>query len=207
LEWQRHGLGVPDEVKAATEGYREDMDTLRRFIAERCVLEKSARVDGADLWKEYQSWCQENGEFVGTARLLGRRLNEIGIAKGRLAKGNIWIGIGLLSIPQQAELATDDVGNVRSVSENTFTAYVRAHGADPEIDTQRTEHTQKEEKTIEIKDYVNLLSLDGMIQTESPWRIVRIEDGPDGNPYAFFDDAPGGWPLAQCERADTETEG
>jgi len=58
-----------------------------------------------------------------------------------------------------------------------------------------------------ISDYVNLIAADGAIQTETPWRIIRIENGPDGNPYAFFAEAPGGWPLAQCERADTETEG
>src|SRR5207237_1181559 len=40
LEWQRQGLGMPDVVKAATEGYRSEQDLLDAFIIECCVRDK-----------------------------------------------------------------------------------------------------------------------------------------------------------------------
>src|SRR5215212_3006671 len=38
LEYQREGLGEPEEVKAATASYRSDMDVLANFIEDRCVV-------------------------------------------------------------------------------------------------------------------------------------------------------------------------
>src|SRR4029079_2313008 len=32
LEWREHGLGVPDEVRAATASYREEMDVFGGFL-------------------------------------------------------------------------------------------------------------------------------------------------------------------------------
>ena len=38
LEWQRKGLGEPEEVRLATEEYREDMDTFAEFLASAAPL-------------------------------------------------------------------------------------------------------------------------------------------------------------------------
>ena len=38
LVWQQQGLGVPEEVKAATDSYREEMDILGEFLKDRCRL-------------------------------------------------------------------------------------------------------------------------------------------------------------------------
>lgn len=36
LDWQREGLGIPDEVRTATQAYRQEEDIVGQFIAECC---------------------------------------------------------------------------------------------------------------------------------------------------------------------------
>lgn len=58
---QEEGLGMPDEVRKATESYEADSDKIRCF-ADDC-LEK---IDGAeertaDVYRVFQIWCRDNG--------------------------------------------------------------------------------------------------------------------------------------------------
>jgi putative DNA primase/helicase len=46
IEYQRDGLGEPEQVKDATKGYRSDMDPLEAFIDECCVV-------GPDVWCKF----------------------------------------------------------------------------------------------------------------------------------------------------------
>ena len=51
-------------------------------------------------------------------------------------------------------------------------------------------------------EYCYLLSGDGVQQNAEPYFISAIETGSNGQQYARFYEADGGWPLAQCERTD-----
>src|SRR5215208_2414346 len=62
LEYQRNGLGEPEEVKAATEGYRSEMDVLAAFIEDRCVVHPKAHVGATPLYRAYKDWCEDAGE-------------------------------------------------------------------------------------------------------------------------------------------------
>lgn len=96
LAWQRHGLGVPAEVRAATEGYREEMDVVGAFLAERCVMKVGARVASGALFTAYEGWCEENGERPLSAKGLAMRLGERGLARARGTGGTrVWSGLGL----------------------------------------------------------------------------------------------------------------
>jgi len=98
LEWQRNGLGVPEEVKRATEGYRAEMDILAAFIADCCIIDKRAKVKASDLYKAYVEWCEENGERELSQRAFGMRLTERGFERQRSTRGtHLWLGIGLVT--------------------------------------------------------------------------------------------------------------
>lgn len=86
LEWQRIGLAVPEAVRIATEGYREENDALRAFLLERCVIDLSD-LDGCWVLKstfraEYEDWAKGVGAKFTlspkgiTANLLGRGIAE-----------------------------------------------------------------------------------------------------------------------------------
>ncbi len=94
LEWQRNGLQTPEEVKVATNGYREDMDGIGVFLKDCCVLASEVRTKSGDLYETYRKWCVDNGEFTIGNRQFGRRLSEKGF-QNQQSNGNWWKGIGL----------------------------------------------------------------------------------------------------------------
>jgi len=51
-----------------------------------------------------------------------------------------------------------------------------------------------------VGEYVLLLSADGVYQNATPYQIMAIVQGPDGQAYAQFTETNSGWLLAQCER-------
>src|SRR5262249_26973509 len=76
LAWQRDGLGIPDEVRAATADYRAEMDRLAGYLRERCVVENGASVASGDLYRAYQDWAKDNGETILSARSFASALVE-----------------------------------------------------------------------------------------------------------------------------------
>jgi putative DNA primase/helicase len=100
LRWQEEGLGVSAAVEEATEQYRLDMDPLRGFIEDCCVLLPHAWTPAAKLRAAYEAYCKETGEK--------RLLNPNEFAEGLRARGceterrgknrsRGWRGIGLLA--------------------------------------------------------------------------------------------------------------
>ncbi|TDA70639.1 MAG: DNA primase [Clostridia bacterium] len=99
LAWQREGLGVPDEVKAATDAYRQEQDVLAAFLEDCCIINPLAKAAAKDIYQTYLAWCEENGERPMSQRDLGMQLTERGFDRFRGGKsgGIVWRGIGLLT--------------------------------------------------------------------------------------------------------------
>ncbi|MDP9470657.1 MAG: phage/plasmid primase, P4 family [Chloroflexota bacterium] len=115
LDWQRDGLGEPQEVKTATAGYRAEMDVLGAFLEDCCIIASNAQCPAKDLYAAYQTWCEETGEKALTQKAVGQRLGERGFESGRLAGGQrtrVWKGIGLIGSAQQQEFSNDQAGHV-----------------------------------------------------------------------------------------------
>jgi hypothetical protein len=55
-----------------------------------------------------------------------------------------------------------------------------------------------------VGEDVWLLSADGVVQNETPYQIVAIAHGPDGQAYAQFLETETGWLLTRCERATSQ---
>jgi P4 family phage/plasmid primase-like protien len=95
LKWQQEGLGVPQEVKEATNSYRDEMDTIGSFISDLCIVHENAKTLASDLYRQYGYWCQDNGEYEITKQKFNRKLEERGFKKGRDGRGIYLAGIGL----------------------------------------------------------------------------------------------------------------
>ncbi len=96
LAWQRDGLTIPDAVRAATDEYREQQDTLAAWLGECCIVKRTADAKAADLYASYSEWCEANGERPEPQRRFGMRLTERGFQRQRRMVGIWWLGIGLL---------------------------------------------------------------------------------------------------------------
>jgi putative DNA primase/helicase len=101
LEWQREGLTEPDEVRSATESYKEEMDPLARFIEECCVFSPDLRTPAKDLTVAYRIWVRENGEQELPWREVISKLKTHGCESLRTNTERGWIGIGLTEEGEQ----------------------------------------------------------------------------------------------------------
>ena len=97
LEWQMEGLGIPPEISAATEAYRQESDVVGAFIAERCVQKSGIKTAAGKLYQEYQQWCEQNGEESLKQRDFGMQLSERGFKPGRDGRTRFRLGIGLVT--------------------------------------------------------------------------------------------------------------
>lgn len=96
LDWQSIGLCEPEEVLDATLAYRDEMDLLGGFIADRCVVSVGNREAAAALYDAYVAWAQDSGEQPVTKRTFGRLLRDRGFADARAHGGTrLWVGIRL----------------------------------------------------------------------------------------------------------------
>lgn len=97
LKWQEEGLGEPEDVKNATDEYKDEMDLLSSFLDECCVVLPQAKVQVKDLHKRYLEWAEENSEYPLKMRSFSSRLAMRGFSK-RKSTGNrsFFFGIGLV---------------------------------------------------------------------------------------------------------------
>jgi len=95
LAWQANGLRVPLSIKMATDDYRSEMDILGNFLTDVCVEGDDLRVTKDQLFREYEIWCQANGEKPSSKRQLGYRLKERGLEEYRTSSDRGWSGISV----------------------------------------------------------------------------------------------------------------
>lgn len=102
MDWQKNGLGEPEEVKKATEGYRDEMDVISRFISECCNTNTDLSTKSQMLYKRYCDWCKDNGEYAVTQTKFSLRMSEKGFVKDRKASCVFWLNISLDSEPEES---------------------------------------------------------------------------------------------------------
>ena len=91
VDWKRTGLRPPAAVTAATEGYRERQDHVRRFVDERCELADSFTVSAKSLLGAYREFTKEARLPVLDTAKFTSRLE----AMGTRHQGREWHGIRL----------------------------------------------------------------------------------------------------------------
>lgn len=100
LDWQRHGLGEPADIRDATSQYRSSEDIIGRFLNEQCEQHESASVTKKALYAAYREWCEDEGEKPVTQKAFGSRMLEIGLDEAMWGSSKnrerVWLGVSLL---------------------------------------------------------------------------------------------------------------
>ncbi len=94
LAWQREGLNPPERVRAATSMYREEMDWMSAFLAERCLLGEGAKTSAADLYTALGLWWSSDDEQP-SQKEFGGRLRASGLQWFKKSGKRWWAGIAI----------------------------------------------------------------------------------------------------------------
>src|SRR5262249_50868736 len=100
LRWLEHGLKIPARIHEATQQYRTDMDHLKEFFDDECVLGADEMAIAHALWQQYELWAERNGvkELVDRKQM-AERLRALGCTTDRSylcgTRKRIWRGIAL----------------------------------------------------------------------------------------------------------------
>ena len=81
--WLENGLCPPAAVTDATKEYRQQMDVLGEFIADRCTVREGLQSPASTLYKDYLKWAPANGETIISRRQFGLALGERGFHKSK----------------------------------------------------------------------------------------------------------------------------
>ena len=95
LDWREHGLGVPQEIRAATASYQEEMDLFGGFLDEGCVAEPDVQISAKELYAAYQAWAETSGEKPRSQKALSMGLKERGYESCRTKRARCWRGLRL----------------------------------------------------------------------------------------------------------------
>jgi putative DNA primase/helicase len=96
IRWFREGLERPEEVREAVRSYRNEMDQIGRFIAERCSTGANLHVRARELYSAYKAWADESKEHTISANAFGRKIGEReGIERQETSGSPLYQGIDL----------------------------------------------------------------------------------------------------------------
>lgn len=95
LMYQQEGLNPPDCVKAHTQAYQQDSDSVSRFLNECCDTDMKGKVPAEALQEAYSRWSVENSIPNLNKKEFSQRMVHLGYPKARNGKGNIYQGIKL----------------------------------------------------------------------------------------------------------------
>lgn len=97
LDWKKHGLIEPEDVRLATSEYRDDSDTIGRFLRQTCEVGEDTRarplrVRKGDLFELYQAWCHQTGSYEMAERAFSKEMSAKRF-KDKHSNGAWWIGL------------------------------------------------------------------------------------------------------------------
>jgi putative DNA primase/helicase len=87
-------------IARATESYRAEQDVVANWLAECCVKNISAEMTSNDLYLNFKTWCDANGQRVVSAAVFGRRLNAENFNSRRSNGKTIYVGLELIRYPE-----------------------------------------------------------------------------------------------------------
>lgn len=101
LDWQRHGLVIPEKVKAATSAYFERQDVFGHWMEQETVRGADIEDTSARIFRSWTAFAKDNGEDVGSQKSLAEKLQRAGFRGPFVTRRDgkslrIWHGLKVL---------------------------------------------------------------------------------------------------------------
>lgn len=104
--YARDGLIEPRSVKAATNQYEREQNTVARYLEDGCAESSSAVVLCSHFRRAYEAWCYDEGETPTRGVAFGQAMARLGVTRERRGKNRGWHYLGWL--PMTPEAGSDD---------------------------------------------------------------------------------------------------
>lgn len=98
LDYQQNGLNPPEAVRIKTQEYRDESDSLGRFLGERTLDGPHNVVRARELFTAWSNWCHASGikaEEIGNEVSFAASMKARGFEKKSRKIGAVWIGLML----------------------------------------------------------------------------------------------------------------
>ena len=102
LDWQKHGLGHPASVTAATEEYFSDQDTFGSWLADQCEVGPKQWEQPTALFNAWSRYAKATGEEAGTMVSFTSKLKKARFSKGKVGGIRCWLGLSLRQSAQNS---------------------------------------------------------------------------------------------------------
>jgi len=117
--YRKQGLHPPEAVLASTENYRQDMDVVGQWIAERCERDPHASVPTSHAYNDYSQWADDEVGWQLKKLTFRRNISDRGFSADKGTHGQRMIqGLRLKStaVPPTTQTAAD-VGEQTAVDD------------------------------------------------------------------------------------------
>ena len=88
-------IDMPDCVKAAIDGYREDNDWLSQYLTECCEVGEAFVQKSGELYSDYRSYCARNNLYTRSTTDFYSALENAGFSRARKNNGRFVVGLRL----------------------------------------------------------------------------------------------------------------
>lgn len=95
--FQLESLNEPPCMSHSRTRFRDDMNTVRQFVDDRCILDEEHRTETGTLYQAYKLYCEQEGHYAFSARKLHTELTRIGVTSVRSHGERYKSGIALRS--------------------------------------------------------------------------------------------------------------
>ena len=86
------GLKKPSAVEQAVDEYRNEMDTISKFLDECTVSAPLQSVRASELYNIYTKWCEQNGEYKMTNTKFSIEIQKK-FKRKKMKNGNVYCGL------------------------------------------------------------------------------------------------------------------
>ena len=99
VEWAANGLQPPEAVRAATEAYLAEEDSLSLWLEECCEVASDFREPSGDLFKSWVHFAEAAQDDPGQQKAFAQKLAAKGFQSGRSQKVRCFFGLRLRREP------------------------------------------------------------------------------------------------------------
>lgn len=91
------GMSMPKEVEEAKAEYRNDMDIVKQFVEDKCILSPELTVTNEKLFLNVKQYCDGLGQHTPSIRKITFDLHRLGVSSERNNTMRFKKGIGLIA--------------------------------------------------------------------------------------------------------------